>query len=305
MATCMASLVSQYAQEIFTLFLGLIIEAFPFIVLGVTISTLIALYVKEDRILKYLPKNRFVSHTIIGFLGIFMPVCECGNIPVARRLILKKFSVSQATVFLLAAPIVNPITFITTLEAFNIDKNIAIMRLVFGYVIALIIGLAISYRKNQSSLLKQEFYAETCEVHEHDHDKHRGLEIFQREFIGVFRLLFIGAIIAALTQSLIPREFLNTIGAHPILSILAMIFLGLVVSMCSNVDAFFALSYSTTFTLGSLMAFMVFGPMIDIKILSMLKSTFKTKFLVWLSVAVTISAVLVGIGVNVFYRPFL
>lgn len=292
-------------QEIFTLFLGLMIEAFPFIVLGVTISTLIALYVKEDKILKYLPKNKFISHAIVGFMGVFVPVCECGNIPVARRLILKKFSVSQATTFLLAAPIVNPITFITTLEAFNIDKNIAIMRVVFGYVVALIIGLIISYRKNQGSFLRDEFFTETCEVHDHDHNKHRGWEIFQREFIGVFRLLFIGAIIAALTQSLVPREFLNAVGSHPILSIFAMVFLGFVVSMCSNVDAFFALSYSTTFTLGSLMAFMVFGPMIDIKILSMLRSTFRARFLVWLSIAVAMSAVLIGIGVNVFYRSFL
>lgn len=292
-------------QEIFTLFLGLMIEAFPFIVLGVTISTLIALYIKEDKILKYLPKNRFVSHAVIGFFGMFIPVCECGNIPVARRLIMKKFSVSEATTFLLAAPIVNPITFITTLEAFNIDKNIAIMRVVFGYIIAFIIGLIISYKKNQNSFLKEEFFTEICDTHDHEHDKYRGWEIFQREFMGVFRLLFIGAIIASLTQSLIPREFLNTIGSHMILSIFAMIFLGLVVSMCSNVDAFFALSYSTTFTLGSLMAFMVFGPMIDIKIISMLKNTFKSRFLVWLSVAVTISAVLVGIGVNIFYRSFL
>jgi uncharacterized membrane protein YraQ (UPF0718 family) len=295
----------NYSQEIFTLFLGLTIEAFPFIVLGVSISTLIALYVKEDKVLEYLPKNKFISHAVTGFFGMFIPVCECGNIPVARRLLMKGFSVSQATTFLLAAPIVNPITFITTLEAFNVDKNIAIMRLVFGYLIALIIGLVISYKRDQNSFLRDEFVTETCEVHDHEHEKHRGLEIFQREFIGVFRLLFIGAFIAALTQTLVPREFLNTIGADPILSILAMIFLGLVVSICSNVDAFFALSYSTTFTLGSLMAFMLFGPMIDIKILSMLKSTFKTRFLVWLTTAVAVSALLVGVGINVFYRPFL
>ncbi len=294
-----------YTQEIFTLFLGLTIEAFPFIVLGVIISTLIALYVREDKILQYLPKNRFFSHAVIGFSGIFIPVCECGNIPVARRLIMKKFSVSQATTFLLAAPIVNPITFITTLEAFNIDKSVAFMRIGFGYLIALIIGLIISYKKDQSSLLKEDFHQETCESHDHTHQKYRGLEIFQREFIGVFRLLFIGAVIAALTQSLIPREFLDVIGSHPILSVLAMIFLGFIVSICSNVDAFFALSYSTTFTLGSLMSFMIFGPMIDIKILSMLKSTFKVRFLIWLSVAVTLFAIAVGIGVNTLYKPFL
>jgi len=300
----MSGILNQ-AQEVFTLFLGLIIEAFPFIILGVTISTLIALYIKEEKILTYLPKNKFISHALVAFLGIFIPVCECGNIPVARRLISKKFSVSQATTFLLAAPIVNPITFITTLEAFNVDKNIALIRIASGYVIALTIGLVVSFKKNQNSLLKPEFYRETCHSEEHDQEKHRGLKIFQKEFIGVFKLLFIGAFIAALTQAIIPREVLNTLGAHPILSILAMVVLGFVVSICSNVDAFFALSYSSSFTLGSLMTFMIFGPMIDIKILSMLKNTFKGKFLLWLSVGVAVCSVLVGIGVNIFYRSSL
>lgn len=292
-------------QEIFTLFLGLIIEAFPFIVLGVVISTLITLFVKEEKVLKYLPRNKLVSHLVIALLGIFIPVCECGNIPVARKLIAKKVSVSQAVTFLLAAPIVNPITLITTLEAFNIDKNIAIIRIVAGYVIAVLIGLAFSFKKNQNELLQEEFKNEVCQIEDHMHDKGKWLFLFQKEFILIFRMLFIGAFIAALTQALVPREVLHTLGSHPFLSIVAMLILGLVVSMCSNVDAFFALSYSTSFTLGSLMTFMVFGPMIDIKILFMLKKTFTKKFLLQLSLLVAASSILVGIGVNLFYRSFL
>src|SRR5882757_515355 len=94
--------------EIFTLFLGLVVEAFPFIVLGVVVSTLIALFVKDEWIKKYVPKNRFLSHPLVALLGILLPVCQCGNVPVARRLLAKGFPVSQAITFMLAAPIVNP-----------------------------------------------------------------------------------------------------------------------------------------------------------------------------------------------------
>jgi uncharacterized membrane protein YraQ (UPF0718 family) len=118
-------------------------------------------------------------------------------------------------------------------------------------------------------------------------------------------MLFIGAFIAALMQVLIPREVLYTLGTHPVLSVLAMLLLGFIVSMCSNVDAFFALAYSTSFTLGSLLTFMIFGPMIDIKILTMLRKTFTKKFLLYLTIIVAISSAAVGIGVNIWYRNFL
>jgi uncharacterized membrane protein YraQ (UPF0718 family) len=294
-------------QEVATLFLGLIIEAFPFIVLGVIISVIIARYLKEEKVLHYLPKNRYISHLVVAFFGVLIPVCECGNVPVARRLILKKFSVSQATTFLLSAPIVNPITFITTLEAFNIDKNIAIIRIVAGYLIAVGIGLLFSFKKGQNEFLEKSFYAETCTVTEHIHTKETNpwLNLFLKEFTSVFKMLFIGAFIAALMQVLIPREVLYTLGTHPVLSVLAMLLLGFIVSMCSNVDAFFALAYSTSFTLGSLLTFMIFGPMIDIKILTMLRKTFTKKFLLYLTIIVAISSAAVGIGVNIWYRNFL
>lgn len=297
----------KHIQEVATLFLGILIEAFPFIVLGVIISVIIARYLKEEKVLRYLPKNRYISHLVVAFFGVLIPVCECGNVPVARRLILKKFSVSQATTFLLSAPIVNPITFITTLEAFNLDKNIAIIRIVAGYLIAVGIGLLFSFKKDQNEFLEKSFYAETCRVTEHAHAEETNpwLNLFLKEFNSVFKMLFIGAFIAALMQVLIPREVLYTLGTHPVLSVLAMLLLGFIVSMCSNVDAFFALAYSTSFTLGSLLTFMIFGPMIDIKILTMLRKTFTKKFLLYLTILVAISSVAVGIGINAWYRNFL
>jgi len=289
-------------QDFLTLVLSIIVEAFPFIILGVVFSVIVGVFVKEEWILKRIPKNRILSHVIISFVGIFMPVCECGNIPVARRLVLKGFSVSQSITFLLAAPILNPITYLVTAEAFSYDKSVVVIRMVAGFVIANFVGILISFKKDQNDLLTPEFYQQVCEIHEHDSKSkfRQALEIFEEEFIQVIKVLCIGAILAALSQTLIPREFILSLGQNPFLSIIAMIILAFVVSICSNVDAFFALSYANSFTIGSILSFLVFGPMIDIKILAMMKTTYKTKVLVMVLILVTLMSILLGLLVNYF-----
>src|SRR5579872_3964957 len=117
-------------QNFITLFLAIVIESLPFVVLGVIVSVLVALFISEDFILKILPKNRFASHICFALIGIFIPVCQCGNIPAARRFVMKGFSPSQAMTFLLASPVVNPITFLTTYFAFSTHPSVAIVRVV-------------------------------------------------------------------------------------------------------------------------------------------------------------------------------
>src|SRR5260221_1779172 len=279
-------------QDFLTLVLSIVIEAFPFIILGVVISVLVGIdffpWVNSKitqhktllfpiyyllQFLKSVDKkfhsNRIYSHVKISLMGVLLPVCECGNIPVARRLIMNGYSTSQSITFLLAAPILNPVTFITTSEAFSFDKSVVIIRMISGFLIANFIGILLSYKKDQKDLLNESFL-ETCKVEEHHHHHNKfehALEIFQSEFLEVIKVLFIGAVLAAISQTFVPRDVIASIGQNPILSIVAMIILALVVSICSNVDAFFALSYANSFTIGSLLSFLVFGPMIYIKIL--------------------------------------
>ncbi|MFW5703137.1 MAG: permease [Candidatus Dojkabacteria bacterium] len=247
--------------------------------------------------------KRFLSHFVLSTLGVFMPVCECGNVPVVRRLVMKGFSVSQSITFLLAAPIVNPITLYSTLAAFSFEPAIAAVRIVAALVIANMVGLIFSLKRNQHELLTAKFYQLVCGLdHEHKHGRlAEGLQIFQQEFVTVMRMLVFGALIATATQTLIPREWITTIGSDPLLSILAMLILAFVISICANVDAFFALSYASTFTVGSLLTFLIFGPMIDIKMLAMLKTTFSTQALVSMSVLVGLSSILVGLLVNLVW----
>jgi uncharacterized membrane protein YraQ (UPF0718 family) len=304
--------------------LSIVVEAFPFVILGVSISTLIGinffgwlktqvykhsillfplyyLYEFSGKFDSKLNKNRIYSHIKVSLLGIFLPVCECGNIPVARRLLLGGFSVSQSITFLLAAPILNPVTFLTTLEAFNYDKSVVLIRMLAGFIIANLVGIVLSFKKPQNEFLNLDFYQEVCEVNDHKHIKNpliEAINIFQREFIEIFKVLIIGAILAAASQTFIPRDIIITIGQNPILSIFAMLLLAFVISICSNVDAFFALSYANTFTIGSVLGFLVFGPMIDIKILTMLRTTYKTKVLVLVTLFVFLLSFLTALIVN-------
>lgn len=316
-------------QDFITLFMGLIVEAFPFVVLGGLVSALVAIFISPDLVARVLPKNKIVSHGLIAVTGIFMPVCECGNIPVARRMVANGFNASQAITFLLAAPIINPITLWSTVEAFGWESGIPQIRVVSAYLIAVGIGLAFSFVKDQTSLLTEHFYHVHCE-HNHDDDDHLHLpkelknknlaleviklnpkalnyffnrlaSIFQQEFLAVMPALIIGAMVAAATQTFIPREFLVGLATNPIASVVVMMVLAFVISICANVDAFFALSYATTFTTGSILTFLTFGPMIDIKILSMLSNTFKVKTIVGIAVLVGLATAVLGLAVNLFY----
>jgi len=300
-------------QDFVTLTLSIVVEAMPFVILGALVSVVIRLYVPTRRIFEFLPKSPMLRRFWISFLGMFMPVCECGNVPVARGLVVKGLSVPDSTTFLLAAPIVNPVTLFATASAFRLDPSIVWTRLAGALLIANLVGGLIALHKDQMSLVSKGFYKTMCDVatseHRHHHDGHdhhhhatkrwqEGVEIFRAEVSLMLKVLCAGAIIAGLTQVFVPRDVLTSLGAHPVLSILAMIALAFVVSICANVDAFFALAYASTFTAGSIVAFLVFGPMVDIKMLTMMRTTYKARLLAVITLVVALSSVLIGLVVN-------
>ena len=122
--------------------------------------------------------------------------------------------------------------------------------------------------------------------------------IFRDEVSLMLKVLCLGALIAGATQVFVPRDVLTSLGSDPFLSILAMIALAFIISICANVDAFFALAYSNTFTVGSIVAFLVFGPMIDIKMLTMMRTTYKARLLAMITLVVTLTSILIGLVVN-------
>ena len=288
-------------QDLLTLSISVIIESLPFVILGIVLSILVQVWVPDRWIMRILPRNAFLRRAMISFLGIFLPVCECGNVPLARGLIVKGFTVSESMTFLLAAPIVNPITILTTGQAFGFDSWIFAARLVGGFVIANVIGWLFSKHPDQDSLLTDRFAAECRLPDPHEHDQTRwqkSVELFTRESGVIMPALFIGSLIAGLVQVAVPRSVLLSLGSNPLWSILAMMALAFVVSVCSNVDSFFILPFASTFMPGSIAVFLVFGPIIDIKMLALMRTTFRAKVLVQLTVIVGLLSALIGLVVN-------
>ena len=289
------------AQDLLTLAISVIVESLPFVILGILLSILVQVWIPESWLVKYLPRNPVLRRAAISFLGVLLPVCECGNVPLARGLMVKGFTVSESMTFLLAAPILNPITIITTHQAFGWDNGILVARLVGGFLIANIVGWLYSLHRNQDSLLTPRFAAECRVPDPHEHRETRlqqSLALFVREASVMMPALFIGALVAGAIQVLVPRSVLVTLGNNPLWSILAMMVLAFVIAVCSNVDAFFILPFANTFTPGSIATFLVFGPIIDVKMLALLRTTFRTPVLIQLTLVVGLLSALVGLVVN-------
>ncbi len=291
----------KHLQDLITLALSVIIESLPFILLGIVLSIVVQIWLPSRSLISRLPKNPFLRRFCLSFLGVFLPVCECGNVPLTRSLIRQGLKPAESLTFLLAAPIINPVTIITTHQAFGADNSILVARIFGGLLIANLIGWIYSRHPRQNDLLKKDFAA-TCGVDDHGHEGEsrfrKSLELFSSEARGMMPALFVGALLAGLIQVFISREFLLTLGSSPVWSIGAMILLAFIVSICSNVDAFFALAFKSTFTAGSIVSFLVFGPIIDIKMLSLMRTTFTAKTLVQISLIVTLVSVLIGLAVN-------
>ena len=288
-------------QDLLTLAISVIVESMPFVILGILLSILVQEWVPDSWIMRILPRNPFLRRAAISFLGVFLPVCECGNVPLARGLMVKGFSVSESMTFLIAAPIINPITIATTHAAFGWDSGILVARIVGGFAIANLIGWLYSRHHDQDSLLTARFAAECRVPQNHEHGGARvqkSLELFVREAGVIMPALFIGSLVAGAIQVLVPRDVLVSLGSNPLWSVLAMIVLAFVISVCSNVDAFFILPFASTFLPGSIVTFLLFGPIIDIKMLALLRTTFTTRVLVQLTVVVGLSSAFIGLVVN-------
>lgn len=287
-------------RDFLMLFLSILIGATPFVLIGVIFSSLLENLIDTEKLLMFVPKNRWLAPLMMSLIGFVFPVCECGNIPVARRLIRKGVNPAAVITFLLAAPILNPITITSTLVAFNFWPELVVARFVGGFIIAYLVGVIFSFNKNPADLLKSE------EQVLHDHACHpkkkqkfkqnfyKALINIPGEFLEMMSVLVLGATIAAFVQIAIPREFLFDLAAGDLWMILMMMLLALIISVCSSVDAFIALAYANTVGGGALLGFLVFGPMIDLKSLALMKTIFKTKALVYLSILVALMTILLA-----------
>ncbi|SMQ78778.1 hypothetical protein SAMN05444673_3620 [Bacillus sp. OV166] len=288
-----------------TIFLSIILEAIPFILLGVFVSAIIQSFVSENAIRKMLPRNAYLAVIPAALLGIIFPICECAIVPVVRRLIKKGMPSHVGVVFMLSAPILNPVVYASTYFAFKSTPYIANARMVIGFISSIIIGLIIYRRFKGENILKTVNDGPHDDHHHHHTKGNKLLETLYHasdELFDTGKYLFIGAFLASLFQTFLDRNVLLSIGTSTNLEPVVMMGFGYVLSVCSSADAFVASSFGSTFTEGSILAFLVFGPMIDIKNTLMLFGYFKKRFVLFLLI---VTPVVVYLSVYIFQLFFI
>lgn len=295
-------------RDALSLSTAILIESFPFIMLGILLSVVVRVWAPASLFARVTPKNPVARRVLMSFIGTLLPVCECGNVPLARALLRQGFNVGDVLAFTLSAPLLNPVTIVTTYQAFGSENGVLWGRVLGGFLIAQIVAVALTWKntgiRGLSPALAEELEHECgqCCAAQKPSTADRmkeSLLIFQKESAILLPPLIFGALIAGLIQVGISRDLLLTVGSDPVLSVLAMIALAFIVSICSSVDAFFALSLAGVFTPGALTAFLVFGAMVDVKMLMLLRTTYRGRTLVALVVLVTLLSAALGMGMNI------
>lgn len=263
-----------------TIFLSILIEAFPFVLIGVLIAGMIQIFVTEDHISKWIPKNKYLAVIMSCSVGALFPACECGIVPIIRRLVGKGVPVAAAIGFMLTGPLINPIVIASTYMAFGNDFKIAALRMGLGFVIAILVALMVG------AFFSGTQFKSSISIVNHVHTKKQSfLEKFWAmlqhsidEFFDMAKYLIAGAFLAALVQTYMPAKTLLEIGSGTASSLAVMMGLAYFLSLCSEADAFIGASFSSIFPSTSILGFLIFGPMIDLKNTMMMLSVFRFKF---------------------------
>lgn len=276
------------------IFASIVIEALPFVLLGAIVSAVIEVFVPDRAFLAMgrLPVGLQLPAAALG--GFAFPVCECGSVPVARRLIARGIHPAAGLAFMLASPILNPVVLASTVVAYSgrgLALEMVLGRAGLGLVLALVAGWAIGTSGASDLLRPRPDDGSDDGTHDEGRSQafvtHLGNDFF---FMG--RFVVLGAGLAGLLQTAIPQSIVAGIATTPVVSALALMAIAFVLSLCSEADAFVAVSF-VQFPLGSQLAFLVFGPVVDVKLAFLYGATFRRRFVLRL-VTVALPVVLAG-----------
>jgi len=272
-------------QPFKTVFIGIILEALPFVLLGVLFSAILQVFVPDELIRRLMPSRPLPAILIAGLAGILFPLCECGMIPVVRRLIRKGMPASAGIAYILAGPVVNPVVFYSTYSAFGNAPAMAFARTGLAFAVAVLTGVIVwkSMRGNPLKADLASMYG-SAPTRRDELPASAGSRLISTmahasdEFFDMGKYLIFGAALAALFQTAVSRSMLEELGGSQLYSHLFLMGLAFLLSLCSTSDAFVAASFGGSFEHGALLAFLVFGPMIDLKSLMMLLASFRARF---------------------------
>ena len=341
-------------KDISVLFISIILEALPFLLLGSLISAFIQEYISDDFFKKIIPKNPVLGSIVGVILGFFIPACDCAVIPIALRLKKKKVPLNVCISFMLASPIINPVAILSVVYAFKSTMpEIIIWRLIGGVIVSIVVGIIMSimYKKDEDIFYGNAVIEDGCshcghdhsheshkkEVHscachsddesknhdehechchseEHEcgcHDEHHGetkktftrrmlnvIDHTKADFLDVIKYMIFGSLITAVIQILMAK-FNITLGSNnSILQMIIMMAFAYIVSLCSTADSFIAKTFIYEMSKSSILAYLIFGTMIDIKntlyLAEKCKKSFVTKFIIVLSLVTFVVSLIIG-----------
>lgn len=280
-----------WLQNMLIIFESLLIEALPFVLLGALVSAAIEVFVPDSAFARLGRMPKVLQLPSAAVAGMAFPVCECGSVPVARRLASKGLSTGAAITFMLSAPVVNPVVVASTFVAYRGRDTLWQMvlgRIGLGLLVAMCVGWVVS-KLGKAELIKPR----PDEADLHEHDGAPGEEQRWRRFSGhlagdflfMGRYLMMGAFAAAALQTFVPQSIIGGVASLPVISLLAMMLLAFLLSLCSESDAFVAASF-VQFGVASQLAFLVFGPMVDFKLGALYAGTFNRGFVRTVTLAV-------------------
>jgi uncharacterized membrane protein YraQ (UPF0718 family) len=287
--TPLSSMVSGPRLETWTtVFVSVLVQAMPFLVFGVVLSAIIAVYVPRSFWAKALPANPTLAVPAAGLAGVVLPGCECGSVPIAGSLIRRGVTPAAALAFLLAAPAINPIVLTATAIAFPRHPMMVVARGVASLIVAVVIGW-LWLRLGKTSWIRLPQRPELD-------DLSRGRAFWaacRHDVMHAGGFLVLGAAAAATINVAVPGRWMQSLAGNAVLSVFALAVLAVLLSICSEADAFVAASLSQ-FSLTSRLVFLVVGPMVDLKLISMQAGVFGRRFAARFAPATFVAAIVVG-----------
>ena len=269
-------------KNIAIIFTSIFFESLPFLLLGSLISAVIESFVSNETIAKIIPKNKILGSIVGIFLGFFLPACDCAVIPVSKRLLKKKVPINVVVSFMLSSPIINPVVLLSTYYAFyKSEPSMFWYRIILGILVSLIIGVIMGIIFKDKKIITSELECDCNCDHIHEHEENVLKKIINHTAIDLFevlKFLMLGALIASLVQVLLPRNAISFFNNNNTLSIIALMIFAYLISLCSTSDSFVGKSLLSTFSKSSIMAYLLLGPMIDIKNTFVLLGNYKKSY---------------------------
>jgi uncharacterized membrane protein YraQ (UPF0718 family) len=275
-----------------TVFVAIVVQAVPFLVLGVLVSAAIGVFVPAGFFARALPRRAMLAVPVAGLAGVALPGCECGSVPIAGGLLRRGVAPAAAFAFLLSAPAINPIVLVATAVAFPHRPAMVFARFGASVLTSVLLGwlwLAVG---------KAEWIRIPARPELSGMSRWAAFWVSVRhDFVHAGGFLVVGGMTAAVLNVTVPRSWLNVVAGQPVLSVLTLAVLAVVLSICSEADAFVA-SALTQFSLTARLAFLVVGPMIDVKLFAMQAGTFGRGFALRFGPATFVVAVAISVAVG-------